>query len=83
MICINHLCDASVHVGFDYLLNSIQSVPYTIEKGVAVVNMASEYCVGHRYGGISVKMFANVPKLAYVVVATLDDRVDVRDKVEI
>ena len=56
---------------------------YTIEKGVAVVNTASNYCVGHKYGGVPVKMFANAPKWAHVVVATLDDRVDVRDKVEI
>ena len=41
------------------------------------------YCVGHRYGGVPVKMFANAPILAHVIVATLDDRVDVRDKVEI
>ena len=53
---------------------------YTIEKEVAVVNTASDYCVGHRYGSVPVKMFAI---LAHVVVATLDDRVDVRDKVEI
>ena len=33
------------------------SVVYTIEKGVAVVNTASDYCVGHRYGGVPVKMF--------------------------
>ena len=59
------------------------SVVYTIEKGVALVNTASDYCIGHRYGGVPVKMFVNVPKLAHVVVATLDDRVDVRDKVEI
>ena len=59
------------------------SVVYTIEKGGAVVNTASDYCVGHRHGGVHVKMFTNVPKLAHVVVATLDDRVDVRDKVEI
>ena len=45
--------------------------------------MASDYCVGNRYGSVLVKMFANAPKLAHVVVATLDDRVDVRDKVEI
>ena len=45
--------------------------------------MASDYCVGHRYGSVLVKMFANVPKLAHVVVATLYDRVDVRDKFEI
>ena len=59
------------------------SVVYTIEKGVAVVNTASDYCVGHRYGDVPVKMFANAPKLAHVVVATLNDRVNVRDKVEI
>ena len=34
-------------------------------------------------GVVLVKMFVNVPKLAHVVVATLDDRVDVRDKVKI
>ena len=34
------------------------SVVYTIEKEVAVVNTASDYCVGHRYGGVPVKMFA-------------------------
>ena len=56
---------------------------YTIEKGVAVVNTASDYCIGHRYDGVPVKMFANAPKLAHVVVATLDDRVDVGDKVKI
>ena len=61
---------------------------YTIEKGVAVVNTVSDYCVGHRYGGVPVKMLngqdvANAPKLVHVVVATLDDRVDGRDKVEI
>ena len=33
-------------------------VMYTIEKGVAVVNAASNYCVGHRYDGVPVKMFA-------------------------
>ena len=54
---------------------------YTIEKGVAVVNTASDF--GKKYGGVPVKMFVNVPKLAHFVVATLDDRVDVRDKVEI
>ena len=59
------------------------SVVYTIEKGVAVVNTASEYCVCHRYGGVPVQMFLNALKLAHVVVATLDDRVDVMDKVEI
>ena len=59
------------------------SVVYTIEKGVAVVNTASDDCVGHRYGGVPVKMFANAPKLVHVKVATLDDRVDVRDKFEI
>ena len=52
-----------------------------IEKGVAVVNTACDYCVGHRYGGVLVKMFVNAPKLAHVVVATLVDRVDMRDKV--
>ena len=56
---------------------------YIIEKEVAVINTASNYCIGHRYGVVPVKMFANAPKLAHVVVATLDDRVDVRDKVEI
>ena len=55
----------------------------TIEKGVAGVNTASDYCIGHRYGGVPVKMFADASKLAHVVVATLDYRVDVRDKVEI
>ena len=54
-------------------------VLYTIDKGVAIVNTASNCCVGHRYGSVPVKMFANAPKLAHVVVATLDDRVDVRD----
>ena len=42
------------------------SVVYTIEKEVAVVNTASDYCVGHRYGGVPVNMFANAPKLAHV-----------------
>ena len=59
------------------------SVVYTIEKVVVVDNTASDYCIGHRYGGVPVKMFANAPKLANVVVATLNNRVDVRDKVEI
>ena len=59
------------------------SVVYTIEKGVAVVNTASYFCVGHRYGGVPVKMFANAHKLAHMVVVTLYERVDVRDKVEI
>ena len=59
------------------------SVLYTIEKRVAVGNTASNYCVGHKYGGVLVKMFANAPKLAHVVVATLYHRVDVRDKIEI
>ena len=35
-----------------------------------------------RYGGVPVKMFANVPKLTHVV-ATLYDRVDMRNKVEV
>ena len=39
--------------------------------------------LSHRYGGVPVKMFADAPKLVHVVVATLDYRVDVRDKVEI
>ena len=56
------------------------SVVYKIEKGV---NTASDYCVGYIYGAVLVKMFANAPRLAHVVVATLDDGVDVRDKVEI
>ena len=47
----------------------------TIEKWVAVVNTASDYCVGHRYGVFPVKMFANVPKLVHVVVATLDNTI--------
>ena len=55
----------------------------TIEKGVAEVNTASDYCIGQRYGVVLVNIFVNVPKLANVVVATLYDRVDVRDKVEI
>ena len=59
------------------------SAVYTIEKRVAVVNTASEFCIRHRYGGVLVKMFANALKLTHVVVATLYDRVDVRDKVEI
>ena len=59
------------------------SVVYTIEKGVAEVNTVSDYCVGHRYSGVPVKMFTNAPKLAHVVVATVDNRVGVRDKVEI
>ena len=59
------------------------SVVYTIENRGAVVNTASDYCVGYRYGSVPVKMFANAPKLAHVVVVTLDDRVDERDKVEI
>ena len=58
-------------------------VVYTIEAGVAVVNTAFNYCVGHRYGGVPVKMLANAPKLAHAVVATLYHRVYVRDKVEI
>ena len=45
---------------------------YTLKKGVAVVNTASDYCVGHRYAGVPVKMFANAPKLVYVVVATIE-----------
>ena len=56
------------------------SVVYTTEKGVEEVGTASDYCVGHRYGGVLVKMFANAPKLEHVVVATLDYRVN--DKVE-
>ena len=40
------------------------SVVYTIEKGVAVVNTALDYCYGLRYGGVPVKMFASAPKLA-------------------
>ena len=95
MEILNHLCDAGVHVGFGYRIDSIQrglshnackrvlyslqlfdvSVVYTIEN--------PDYCVGHRYGGVPIKMFANAPKLAHVVVATLGDRVDGRDKVEI
>ena len=47
---------------------------YTIDNGVAVVNTASDYCVGHIYGGVPVKMF---------VIATLEDRVDLKYKVEI
>ena len=58
------------------------SVVYTIEKGVAVVNTTSDYFVGRRYGDVLVNMFPNEPKLVHVVVATLKDRVDVRDKVE-
>ena len=73
------------HNACERVLYSLQlfgvSVVYTIEKGIAV-NMASDYCVGPRYGGVPVKMFANAPKLAHVVVATLYDRVDVKDKVE-
>ena len=88
----NHLCDAGVHVGFCYRMYSVQGglghnvcervlyslqlfgviVVYTIEKGVAVVNTASDYCVGQRCGGDPVKKFA-----------TLNDTVDVGDKVEI
>ena len=77
-----HLCDAGVHMGFGYRMYSIQGglshnackrvlycVVYTIDKGVAVVNTASNFCV--------------VPNLVHIVVATLNDRVDVRDKVEI
>ena len=45
--------------------------------------MASDYCVGHRYGVVTVKIFVNALKLTHVVVATLYDRVDLRDKVEI
>ena len=56
---------------------------YTIEKRVAVVNTASDYCVCHRYGSVPVKMFANALKLVHVVVATLYNRVGVRDEVEI
>ena len=59
------------------------SVVYTLEKGVAVDNTPSDYCVGHRYGGVLVKMFVNAAKMVHVVVATLYDRVDGRDKVEI
>ena len=44
---------------FCTLLIFYASVVYTVEKGVAVVNTASDYCVGHRYGGVLVKMFAN------------------------
>ena len=45
--------------------------------------MASDNCLGTSNGGVPVKMFANAPKLAHQAVANLDDRVDVRDKVEI
>ena len=57
------------------------SVVYTIKNGVEVVNTASDFC--NRYGGVLVKMLANALKLAHVVVATLYDRVDLRDKVKI
>ena len=49
----------------------VMNVVYTIEKRVAVVNMASDYCVGQRCGGVPVEIFANASKLAHVVVATL------------
>ena len=58
------------------------SVTYTIEKGVVAINTASDYCIGHRYGGVPVRMFVNAPKLAHKVVVTLYYKVDVRDKVE-